>query len=140
MKTIKSSTFSSARTVRRLLSEVLNRGKLEVANQLLHHNYRYESPTETLNGITEFQEFVTALRSAFPDLHVSVEDILASDSRTSAKVRVTGTHLGEFFGFPATGRSINVYGVVLSDFKNGLIHREWELLDNQSLLQQLEVA
>ena len=140
MNTIEAPLLSPSDTVRRLLEEVLNRGNLELTHQLLHSEYRYESPTETMNGVAEFQEFVAALRAAFPDFHVSVEGILAIDSSTSTKVRVRGTHLGEFFGISATGKAIDVYGVVLSDFVDGRIHREWELLDNQTLFAQLGVA
>lgn len=91
MNTIETRRLSPAETVRRLLGEVLNCGNLELAHELLHPEYRYESPTETMNGVAEFQEFVAALRAAFPDPHVAIESIVAIDSRTSTKVRVTGT-------------------------------------------------
>ena len=44
-----------------------------------------------MNGVADFQEFVAALRAAFPNPHVAIESIVAIDSRTSTKVRVTGT-------------------------------------------------
>ena len=49
-------------------------------------------------------EFFRILRSAFPDLHMDVEDLLASGDKTVARVRGTGTHQGEFMGVAPTGK------------------------------------
>jgi steroid delta-isomerase-like uncharacterized protein len=127
-------------TVRLLIEEVFNKGNLSVLEELIHSDYRYQSPTETMEGIEDLRAFVLGLRNAFPDLHVCVNDQIAEDEKVSTKITLTGTHAGDFLGLLATGKSVELQGVILSRLEDGLIREEWELLDQLSLLQQLGIA
>ena len=77
-------------------------------------------------------------RAAFPDLLMKTEDVLASGDKLVARVRVTGTHQGEFMGMPATGRSIVVPVIDIMRFgEDGLVHEHWGLFDALGMMQQL---
>jgi len=127
-------------TVSLLIEEALNKGNLSILEELIHPEYQYESPTETMRGIDQLRAFILALRSAFPDLWIKIEDQIGEEQKVCTRISMTGTHLGEFLDIPATERSIHLQGVINSTLKNGLIYREWELLDQLSLLQQLGLA
>lgn len=83
-------------------------------------------------------EFFRHLLAAFPDMHMNVEDLIASGDKTVARVTATGTHKGEFMGLPATGRRAVVKLIDIMRFNNeGLICEHWGTTDMLSLMQQL---
>jgi steroid delta-isomerase-like uncharacterized protein len=98
------------------------------------------SPTGgVLEGRAEIERIYRVWFSAFPDLSVTVEDLLVDDERAALLCRVSGTHLGEFFGTAATGRRIEVAGAMIFRFENGLIAHERRVLDFTGLLLQVGV-
>ena len=127
-------------TVRLFINEALNHGNLSVIDEIIHPDYRYQSPTESMHGTSDLKAFVLALRSAFPDLSVAIDEQIAEADRVCTQVTLKGTHSGDFFEIPATGKPIHLQGVILSGFEGGLIREEWELLDQLSLLQQLGIV
>ena len=131
---------NSKETVRLLIDEVFNQGNLSVLEEIVHPDYCYESPTETMEGIADLKAFAQAFRSAFPDLHISIDDQIAEGEKVSTRISMTGTHRGDFLGLPATDRKVELQGVVLSRLEEGLIKNEWELLDQLALLQQLGIV
>jgi len=127
-------------TIRLLVEEVFNQGNLSVLSEVIHSEYVYESPTERMEGVEELRAFIQALRIAFPDLHLRIEDQIAEGEKVTTKVTMSGTHRGDLLGLPETGRSIYLQGVIISRLEVGLIREEWELLDQLTLLQQLGIA
>ena len=127
-------------TVSLLIDEVFNKGNLSVLEEIVHPDYHYESPTETMEGIADLKAFAQAFRSAFPDLQISIDEQIAEGEKVSTRISMTGTHRGDFLGLPATDRKVQLQGVVLSRLEDGLIKNEWELLDQLTLLQQLGIV
>lgn len=99
----------------------------------------YHSPHEEIIGIDALRAFIQALRAAFPDMHVGVTDQFHEGHKVCTRVVLTGTQLGAFNGIPPSGRSIQIDGVIISELTDGRITREWELLDQHSMLQQLDL-
>ncbi len=130
----------SKNIVRILIEEAINKGNLFVLKEIIHPQYRYTSPSESMSGIDQLESFILALRSAFPNLKVTIDEQLGEEQRVCSRITLTGTHRGGFLGIPATGRSICLQGVIISEVRDGLIAEEWELLDQLSLLQQLGLA
>ena len=87
-------------------------------------------------------DFFRSLRAAFPDLQMTVEDVIADGDKAVARVTVAGTHQGEFMGVPPTGT--RVVGVQLIDVMRfdggGLVCEHWGVSDMLSLMQQLGVV
>lgn len=77
------------------------------------------------------------LRAAFPDRVDVMEQVIADGDRVGLLFRVTGTHTGNFFGIPATGRRIDVYEVALLRVVNGQMVEGWYMMDEAELLRQL---
>ncbi|MBD5782040.1 ester cyclase [Pelagicoccus sp. NFK12] len=124
-------------TVRIFIEEALNRGNLRVIDEVIHASYRYDSPNEAMQGVEQLKAFVLALRSAFPDLYIAIEEQIAEGQSVCTRISLSGSHQGPFLGVPATGKSVQLQGVIISRFEGPLILHEWELLDQLGLLQQL---
>lgn len=98
-----------------------------------------ESPglPPTKDGVLEFFH---QMRTAFPDLRMEVEDVIAGGDKTVARVRTTGTHHGEFMGIPSTGKGIDVQVIDIMRFDGaGLVCEHWGLIDTMSMMEQLGV-
>ncbi|WP_435270188.1 ester cyclase [Streptomyces sp. 1222.5] len=81
------------------------------------------------------------LRSAFPDLHVQVEHLLATDDELAFAYVITGTHLGPLMGRPATGRKVSYRGMQISRFDgDGKLVERWGSSDELGMLRQLGLA
>ena len=77
------------------------------------------------------------LYRAFPDLHITIEDLIADGDKVVEKDTVTGTHLGEFNGLPPTGKSVAYTEIFIMRFVNGRIAEIWGVVDVFSQMKQL---
>jgi steroid delta-isomerase-like uncharacterized protein len=83
-----------------------------------------------------FKESLTALFSSFPDLHVNIEHIIAENNFVVVFLNFTGTHKGEFQGFPPTNKPVKIRSADLYRIENGKIVEHWDVIDQLDLLQQ----
>jgi predicted ester cyclase len=81
-----------------------------------------------------------AFRSAVPDLHCAIEDLLVSGDKVTARLLFTGTHEDEFMGHPATGLPVRFFAIDILRIRGGKIVEDWHLEDNLTLLEQLGVV
>jgi predicted ester cyclase len=93
-------------------------------------------PIETTGPQALKQVWATLLR-AYPDLHVTVEDLFGEQDRLVARNTVTGTHQGEYFGIPPTGKSVTYHEMLVVRFAGGRIAETWGVVDLLSQMQQL---
>jgi predicted ester cyclase len=77
------------------------------------------------------------LLTAFPDLRVEVEQILASGDHVVSRVRLTGTQKGNYAGVAPTNKSVSWQGCTVTEIRNGKAIRSRIYADNASLLQQI---
>lgn len=127
--------------MQRIYDEVLNEGKLEVADETVAEDMvEHEQFPGLEPGREGFKSFVTMLREAFPDLQVTVEDMIAEGDRVAARVTMRGTHQGEFLGIDPTGNQIAVPVVDILRFADGMGIEHWGVTDNMAMMVQLGVA
>ena len=81
--------------------------------------------------------FYQALVAAVPDTRISPEDMLVDGDRVAVRFTFTGTHRGEFLGAPGTGGGLEVGGITILRFEDGLVVERWNQLDDVTLLTQL---
>ena len=79
------------------------------------------------------------VRSAFPDMQATIEDMIAEGDKVAVRYTGTGTHKGELMGIPATGKQIAVTGIEIIRIAGGKMVERWEAFDNLSFMQQLGV-
>lgn len=127
-------------TMRRFVEQVINNGDFPVLDEVIHPNYVYRSPDQALQGPEALKDLFTAYRTAFPDLHIEIEDLVSAGNKTVISFTLSGTHEGDLMGIASTGRQVKVSGMTFSHFENGKIVEEWELLDQLTLFQQLGIV
>ena len=88
-------------------------------------------------GAELLKEVFARLHRAFPDLHITVEDLIAEGDKVVARDTVTGTHQGEYMGLPPTGKSITYSEIFIARFADGRIAETWGVVDVLSQMRQL---
>lgn len=131
---------ANEKTMRRLVDEVINQQCLDVIDEIIHVDYVYRTPDQELHGRQALGELLTTYQTAFPDLQVNIDELITTTDTAVLIFTLTGTHENELMGIPPGGKQVNISGVIRSRFDNGQIIEEWELLDQLSLLQQLDVV
>ena len=128
-------------TVRRVFDEGFSQGRVDVVDDALSPDAVDRHPLEP--GEADFRDHlkaaITMFRNAMPDLHASVEDIVAEGDTVAARVRLTGTHTGApLFGLPAAGLPVDVeqYHFIQSD-DQGRGVRHWANVGAAELRQQI---
>lgn len=132
--------LTNEETMRRLVNEVINNKCLAVIDDIIHPDYVYRTPGQELHGRQALSELFTAYHTAFPDLHVKIDELICTDNKAALLFTLTGTHDNELMGIPATGKQVNINGMICSRIENGQIIEEWELLDQLTLFQQLDMV
>jgi steroid delta-isomerase-like uncharacterized protein len=123
---------------RRLIEETFNHGNLAVADDLLATDFvDHAAPSGRPNGIEGFKAAVTGFRHAIPDLVVTVTAEIGEGDRGAARLTMRGTQVEEFFGIPATGKSVTMSGIHIVRFAGGKIAEAWGIDDNLGFFQQL---
>jgi steroid delta-isomerase-like uncharacterized protein len=87
-----------------------------------------------------YKGFMSALLAAFPDSRVVIDDVIAEGDKVAVRHRLQGTHQAEFQGIPATGRQVEVNGIVIFRIANGKIAEAWLNADIMGMMQQLGVV
>lgn len=123
--------------LRRLFEEVWTQGNLEAIDELLSSDYVLHDASQLIRSPEGFKAYVTAFRTAFPDLHATVEDQVADEDTVAVRFTVRATHKGEFHGLPPTGRQMTMTGIDIQRIADGKIAENWANLDALGLLQQL---
>lgn len=88
-------------------------------------------------GEAGFKHFFPIVRSAFPDLQFTIEDMLAEVDQVAVRFVERGTHEGTWYDIPRTGKQITVPGVTIFRITNGKITHQWSHNDFAGEMQQL---
>jgi steroid delta-isomerase-like uncharacterized protein len=130
---------ANRRLIQRYFNEVWNEGCLDVLDELLTPDYINHSPgiPNPRPGPADLKPIVAAMRAGIPDLHYTILDLVIAEDKVTAYVRMTGTHRGDLFGMPATGRSIDVRQMQIEWIRDGRICEHWRITDDLTLLRQL---
>ncbi|MBA2490909.1 MAG: ester cyclase [Gammaproteobacteria bacterium] len=123
------------------MGDAINSGTLEVLRDVMAPNVVDHDPApDQGEGPDGFIQFFTMFRTAFPDLKVAVDHMVADEDNVAIAYKVTGTHRGDFNGVAATGQRIEVRGMQIARFENGKIVERWGSSDELGILKQLGVS
>lgn len=125
--------------VNRLINEVINEGKYQVIQEVVDEHYFYQAGEISLEGKESLEHLLRGYRTAFPDLKITVSEQLVSGEKVVTRGRLKGTHLGNFNELPASGNVVDVDLIIMSQIKGGKIIKEFEMIDEISMLRQLGV-
>lgn len=122
------------RNVEKLFDTCFNQGDLGLLDRLVAPEYVGPRGDK---GPAGFRGIVVGLRTAFPDIHYTVDDVLAEGDRVAVRWHWTGTHKGQFRAFPATGKTFSNPGVGIFRFKDGKIVAGVMETDRLGFLEQM---
>jgi steroid delta-isomerase-like uncharacterized protein len=129
------------KALERRLYEECNKGKaaaLAVMGELYAIDFVYHSSTgRDMRGIKDYKQHVSEFYSAFPDLHFTIDDIVAEGDKAAVRLTGTGTNKGAFMGIPPTNKKIVVWEIEIDRFAGGKFVEGWSRYDTLGLMQQL---
>jgi predicted ester cyclase len=124
--------------VRRFSDDVWGRGDFRIADEVLAVDLVEHNPLPGQGAGREgHKQVVTLFRSAFPDLRVTTEDLIADGDRVALRWKAEGTHLGELMGMAPTGKRITLTGIEIMRIAGDRIVERWAEDNGQVVMQQL---
>jgi len=125
--------------VRRSFEDLLNQGDRNVADEVYAPDFLGHDPAmpEEMRGPEDAKQFVSFYRSAFPDIHVTIEDQVAEGDRVVTRFTTRGTHQGELMGIPPSGKRVEMSGMTMNRVSGGKIAEEWDNYDALGMMQQI---
>ncbi len=131
---------SNKATIRRLHDAIKGGAELisQTIDEVVEPNVLFHAPVPTgARGAQALKQVWPVLLRAFPDLHVTVEDLIEEGDKVVCRNTVTGTHQGEYMGLPPTGKSVAYNEIFICRFVNGRIAEIWGVVDVFSQMKQL---
>src|SRR6202048_403646 len=126
--------------ITRFVEEVINQGRLERADDLVAVDFVELDPLPgQQQGREGLKQVIAAFRTAFPDIHWVIEEMVGEGDKVFSRFTWHGTHRGEFFGVAATGRKITVKGTVVDRVVAGKMVESRILMDSLGMMRQLGV-
>lgn len=120
------------------LEEIFNQGRLAAADALIDPGYVNHDASPGQGGGPDGVKHVARLyRTAFPDLHLSVERMIMENDFVTVHVREEGTHQGDFQGIAPTGRRVSWTWIGIYRVADGKLIERWGRIDTQALYEQL---
>jgi predicted ester cyclase len=113
--------------VRTLTEQGFNAGDLSAVDEHFTADYQVHAPgvPPLPPGPYAFKRAVGLFRTAMPDIHVTIEDLVGEDDRVFGRFTTRGTHTGPLMGIPPTGRPVTVYEWVCHRFEDGKVAESW---------------
>jgi steroid delta-isomerase-like uncharacterized protein len=123
-----------------ILEETWNKKTPALIEELYSTNCIIHTPDGALHGIAGAKQLYAAYTTSFPDMHFTIEDIIAEDDRVAVRYIFNGTHHGALRDIPPTGKHVTVVGSVFFRFADGKVVEQRGLWDSLSFMQQLGVV
>jgi predicted ester cyclase len=121
--------------------EIQHKGDFSAIDELFDPQFiRHDLDPSQGQGRKHNEEFIRRMRSTFPDLHFSIDDVIAKGDKVVTRYHFDGTHLGDALGFKATGKKVAYTGILIQRFENGKIVEQWTEANLLSLFRQLGIV
>ena len=120
------------------LGEAVSNGNLQALHEIFAANVVDHDPAPgQAKGPKGFIEFFTTMRTAFPDLKVTVDHVVQDEDNLAMAYKIHGTHKGDFLGIAPTGKTITARGMQIGRYENGKIVERWGSSDELGIVKEL---
>jgi steroid delta-isomerase-like uncharacterized protein len=128
--------------VSRIATDIWNRGDLDITSEVMAANAHYHGPhmPDGVGDRENWRQAIAMYRSAFPDSHVTFDELISTGDTVVGRWSATATHTGQLPGVAATGKRIAIGGITIYRLAGGKIVEAWEQLDMLGMWQQLGVV
>jgi predicted ester cyclase len=106
------------------------------ATNFVHHG----GAGREISGLKDYKQFINEMFNAFPDLHFTIDDMVAEGDKIVTRFTWTGTNKGEYMGRPPTNRKVTTWAILIRRVVGGKFVESWERLDTLSWMQQLGIV
>ena len=121
--------------------DAINQNDLDALDEMVDSVITDHDPAPGQGPVLEgVKQYFSSLHTAFPDVHMDVEDMIAEGEKVVARVSVSGTHQGEFLGIAPTGNQVAIKGIDILRIVDGKVVEHWGKFDDLGMLQQLGVV
>jgi predicted ester cyclase len=135
-----STTEENKAQFRRAYEELLNQGNLAIADELVAPDFiNHEAPPGRNRGPESMRGVATMLRTAFPDLRFTIEELVAEGDIVAGRLTMSGTHEGPLMGMQPTGRWVRQDHMHFVRFRDGKAVEHWGVRDDVGMMQQMGV-
>lgn len=118
--------------------EAFNEGNLDAVDELVTDSYvRHDPNAPEVRGPEEEKRLIVMYRSAFPDLHFTVEDMVSEGDTVAMRVGIRATHRGELLGIPPTEKQLVFTAMEFYHLADGKIDEQWVNVDTLGMMQQI---
>jgi predicted ester cyclase len=130
--------------LRRWMEEVWHQNRRETIEELLDEKIVMHGLTDKtgkpLDGISGFLDFHSDFRGAFPNIRVTVDEVIGEGDLIAGRCSVTGQHTGDSLGVAPTQASVEFNGIVMARIHDGKFVEVWNSFDFLKMNQQLGIA
>jgi steroid delta-isomerase-like uncharacterized protein len=131
---------TNRRLIERYYNDMWNRWDFRLVDELISPAVKFHgSVGVSVEGLDGFRDYMRFIRSAFPDFHNTIEEIVAEGDRVAARLTYTGTHQGTIFGAAPTGKVVKYDGLALFRIVDGKVEEGYVLGNVVRLLGQLGI-
>ena len=131
-------TKANLEVVSRFIEEFKNKANQEIVDELMSPDFVHHLTDPRLpEGREAIKLLGQSIVAGFPDVHASVQDLLADGDKVIERTQTSATHTGEFNGIPPTGRQVGWTEMHIYRLEGGKIAEMWSEIDLLGLLVQL---
>jgi predicted ester cyclase len=127
-------TEANKRVVHRLFHDGMNQGRFELVEQLIAPSFVGATGER---GPSAFVNVVAGLRAAFPDIHYTLDDVIAEGDRVVVRWTWTGTHRNAYRGFETTNKRVKNTAIAIFELEGEKLTRAWLENDRLGFLQAM---
>ncbi|MEZ0373623.1 MAG: ester cyclase [Candidatus Sericytochromatia bacterium] len=119
--------------------EIMTQNKLDMADKYIAMNAIDHDPMmdPKMSTLDNFKSMMKMMHAGFPDLKITVQDVIIEGDKVAVRYRMTGTNKGDFMGMKATGKTVDLEGVDIMRIADGKFVEHWGYMDSMIMMQQL---
>ena len=125
--------------MRHVIDEAFNKGNLAIIDEVYSSNYVGLDFDSGVRGPEGFKLMVSMARAGFPDIHVTIGEQIAEGDKVVTRWTAKGTHRGDLWGFPPTGRRVEFTGIGITRVVDGKYVEGRVMMDSLGMMRQLGV-
>ena len=132
------------KALERRFFEEWNKGKaatMTVIDETCATDFVFHSGTgEDIHGLKDFKKSMSEFFNAFPDNHITLDDMVVEGDKVAVRYTITGTHKGEFMGIPPTNKRVTIWPIQIDRIVGGKFVEGWTRFDTLGFMRQLGLA
>ena len=127
------------KSIIRKVIDAVNEQNLALLDELIAPDFLYHTPTQQIQGLEAMKQGVMEEIQSFPDLHVTIEDIMAEGDKVCVRLRETATHKAPFRGLAPTGKKLTYTVMTIWRIVGGKVVEAWGVYDQMDFFKQLGI-